>query len=505
MAYGNPSCFIFPCKKGDGDCPICNRPSHFNTDDGETNGIVNTIPTYQRYVASPGIFHTGGWDDHNLHPVTRQSTLIYSTPEVVFFDDLETVFIARVYDADGTTVIAENILTNISSNTTVTNQGITVQISDFGNINGDTSDARQGRIRVTFDLTQIVPNSGRVTLYMEHQTDITTTKQQELFYDSESNTATLSGVSIQENTANRIINWLSGVKFYSLNSPFIVDIADIDYLNGDSYPYIQTQVFGSLFGLPQLDLAGENGDLTGWNNAFDDIDDSYHNENWRITATDYCYSGDGSVQAHTVDWNNGSDVDSNHMFINVNTWGQESTALEEYFVDEAWRKTSTWTDWDSTQDLRTYDDNNGAQVICHHVQVPDTDYSNYYPQTNPDYSSYNGNVYRRIFVDVENKVRTTAFLSISGFTLDDLINNRIELWFFIPGKWTSECYAHTAEEYNFSTFQGDNDPIRVNDSTSDTIHISFGTLGLDENHNEIQMRMVINDANIKPSQIVVSW
>jgi len=484
---------------GGGGCP-CPYPSHFNTTDGTTNGDVSSVPTYNRYISTPGLFNTGGWDDGNTHPTTHSNSVSYNTPEPVRFETQDTDFIVTVYDADGSTILEQTQVVDINADTTVSNGGVTVQISSFTT----SSDQWEAMVSISVSLSTIIPNSGRVTVLMEHiNPSGTYSKQQEFFYDSTSHTATLSGVTITENTASRIINFLSGVQFYSLGSPFVVDIADIDYLNSESYPFTQVQVRGSDFGLPQLNLRGS--DLNGWTNDWDDVDDTYHNDSWSITSANFCHEGDASCNANTVDWSNGSIVDSNHQNILVNTWSQQSDELSEFFRDEVFRQTSTYGSWDSTQNLTTYDHQNHAQVICGRVQVPDTDYSGYNPLSNPDYSSYNGNEYYRTFTDVNNNTRTTAYLTIAGFTVDDLINNRIELWFFIPGKWASECFAHGTDVYNFSTFNGDNDPIRVSDSTSGVVHISFGTLGLDSSNNELRMRMVINDPSIKPAQILVGW
>ncbi len=494
-------CFVLPCKGGGsgGGCP-CPYPSHIFTTDGTTNGLVANTPISNRYVAHPGVFNTGGWDDNLTHPTTRTGTIHYAPPEVILFDELTSDFRVTVFDADGITVLAQNLLTGINGNTSQTLQGITIQVTSFA----ASGDKWEGIISTSIDLTAIVPNSGRVTVQLEHIGTFTFTKTQEFFYDSEPNTAVLTGVNIQENSATRITNYLSGVQFYSLNSPFIIDISDIDYLNGDSYPLVQVEVKGPNFGLPQLNLHGSN--LTGWVSDWDDIDDTYHNDNWQITAQPFCRNGDTSCTANTVDWADGPDVDSNHANILINTWTQQSDELSEYFYDEAYRKLSDRTTaWDSTQDLTTYDHLDHAQVICGVVQIPDTDYTTYNPLTNPDYSSYSGKEYYRSFTDTTNSVRGSAWLNIQGFTLDDLIHERIQLFFFIPGRWASECYVHGTAVYNFSTFNGDADPIRVSDSTTNDIHVSFGTLGLDATHNEIQWRLVINDATIKPEQVVLTW
>jgi len=492
--------------------PTPSYPSHYNTNDGTTNGIVTNTGTSTRHVANPGSYDIGDWVAGSEHPTTRSSNVYYNTSEVVLFEDTASSVVAEIYGADGATVLASVTISDIAGNTSASQDGVTVSITNWD----VSSDKYQAKISVSYDLSSIIPDSGRFSIKISHiQTNATYIKSQnDLFYDSEPNTASLTGVHIVESAA-RITRYLSGVQYYDLNSPFTVDIDDIDNLNGTSYPTIQTEVFGAEFGLPQLNLQGS--DLTDWTNDWDDIDDSYHNEDWKITAVNYRYIGDeANISARTEDWSAGALVNSDNMKILIDTWGPQSSELEEYFTDENFRMMSDYaTPWDSTQDLRTYDGGNtGVQVIGGVIKVPSTlsttnnnnaDFSDYNPLSNPDYSSSDGNTYYREFIDVDKQVRGSAWLAISGFTLQDLIDEKILLFIDVPGKFTSECYAHSPEEFNYGEMDGDDDPIRVNDSTDYNIHISFGTYGLDEDHDRFRIRLVIVDDTIEPSSIVVSW
>jgi len=485
--------------------------SHYNTTDGSNNGMVNSIATANRHVSNPGTFDIGPWTAGSVHPTTRSGTLHYNSASEVLFETLTTTILAEVIGADGTTTIASCQIDNPSGNTSNTNQNITIQVSNF-DTNGD---KWKGRINTTINISSIIPSSGKFSVRITHQqpSGNYVKTQSNLFYDSEPNTAVLTGVSITE-SAGRITKFLSGVQYYDLNSPFTVDIADIDYLNGDSYPTTQVEVRGPEYGLPALNLAGT--DLTDWTNDWDDIDDTYHSDDWEITAVNYRFIGDNAnILGRTVDWTTGSDVLSPDSSILIDTWVSQSDELSEYFTDEDYRLMSDYTTpWDSTQSLDAYDDNNGLQIMSGVAKVPSSlsasnnnnaDFSSYNPLPNPDYSSFSGNTYYREFTDVTNSVRTSARLAIQGFTLQNLIDEDVLLFIDIPGKFTSECYAHSPNEFDFGSMDGDNDPIRVDDSTTNDIHISFGTYGLDSTHNVFRIRLVIQDATIEPSSIVVSW
>ncbi|HUT64282.1 MAG TPA: hypothetical protein VMZ04_10045, partial [Anaerolineae bacterium] len=174
-----------------------------------------------------------------------------------------------------------------------------------------------------------------------------------VFYDSEPNSAVLTGVTIAENVA--ATKQLSGVFFYTTGSTFTVDILDLDFLNGSSFPTTQVNIDGSEYGLPTLNLAGT--DLTGWVNDHDDIDDTYQKTDWAISAVNFCnVSLTGNIGARTVDWVNGAYVNSADASIAVDTYADNSSGIVHDFRTEDDRYTSTWTQpWDSTQDLNAYD------------------------------------------------------------------------------------------------------------------------------------------------------
>lgn len=517
-------------------------PSHYSTVDGNTNGTVPDVPTSQRMIAlpsgprgtNPGEYNENSWAIRlTSRSVTRDSTLNYNNSADILLEDELSTLTAELFDADGTTLIATHTVTPINGNSSSSAQGITINVTNYGT----SSDKFKARFAVLFDLGIIIPHSGRCTLKITHSTGgVNYIKAQELFFDSQPNTAVLTGVNIQENNATRIIKYLSGIKYYNLGSPFIIDIADIDYLNGDSYPQNQVHITGTNMGLPAIDLGdGPMGhDLTSWTNDWDDIDDTYHNDNWQITANNFCFVGDGVANANTIDWSNGPLVPSNNYPVLINTWTSQSDELSEYFLDEDYRLMQDFsTSWDSTQSLITYDTgDNSVQTICGRIKVPGSlsatnannpDFSTRNPGPNPDYTGLTGKRYYRKFTDVTNSVRGSFTMDIQGFTLNDLETNKIEIWIQIPGRMNTPCPVHSSSTFNFGTFDADlstgsngphptggsalhyDDAMRVSSSTSNSINVSFGTYGLDATHNSFNMELIINDDSIEPSEIIISW
>lgn len=516
-------------------------PSHYSTVDGNTNGTVPDVATSNRYISlpsaprgsHPGEFNTDTWSsDLIARPCTRDSTLDYNNSQNILLEDELSTLNVEVIDADDATVIHSLLIGPINANSVSSVGGINVNITNYG----PSSDKFQCKISVNIDLGTIVPNSGKVTLRITHNTGGTDyVKGQTLFFDSESNTAVLTGVTIQENNATRVIKYLSGIKFYDLGSPFIIDIADIDYLNGDSHPRNKVLLTATNMGLTSYYLhSGLSNNITGWVNDWDDIDDSHHNDNWQITSNNFCFVGDGVANANTIDWSSGPLVPSNNYPVLINTWTSQSDELSEYFLDEDYRLMQDFsTSWDSTQSLITYDTgDNSVQTICGRIKVPGSlsatnannpDFSTRNPLANPDYTGLTGKRYYRKFTDVTNSVRGSFTMDIQGFTLNDLETNKIEIWIQIPGRMNTPCPVHSSSTFNFGTFDADlstgsngphptggsglhyDDAMRVSSSTANSINVSFGTYGLDATHNSFNMELIINDDSIEPSEIIISW
>ena len=465
---------------------------------------VPNIATSNRNVAAPTTegspYKIGDWIAGTVHPCFNSSSISYNTPVQCRFESATTTVEANLYDADG--IVAQHITAPIGGNIDVTLNGIRIQITGW---------AAEGikykaNIYVTYNLATIIPQGGRISIQIVHHNngaDYQKT-QNDIFYDPNPLSATVNTPIISENTP--AIKYLSGVPYYNLGSTFNVSLSDVDYVNSNSYiAGTLVDIEGNQYGLPSLLLG--SGDLTGWNNFYNDNDDTYLKNDWTINQANFrTITTTAQVRARAKDWTDQAWQNSAYAAVLIDTWGQESTELAEYFTDEAYRRKADDTLWDSTNDLRTTEGSIHAQVIGGILRVPNVDYSIYKPANTRDYTGLtnNKNYYRRI-IDVAGQVRNSCSLYISGFTLDDLVSNRIELWVLIPGKWASWCYAHTPELFNFGTFDGDNDPIRLASSTSSRIDVSFGTIGLDSSHTYFRLRLVIQDATIEPNSIVVGW
>lgn len=222
-----------------------------------------------------------------------------------------------------------------------------------------------------------------------------------VFFDSESNVQTISGVTIAETGGFVVTTQISGVYYYTTGSDFTVNIPDMDYLPADSYPSPVCIIVGTEYGLPTLNLAGT--DLTGWSTDHDATNASYSKTDWAISAVNYCsVNATGNITATVQDWVAGASVPSADSAICVNTYAANSTDTYEDFRTESRRLTSAWAAWDNTQDLTAYDDNLGLQYQCSRLIYPQTNYTTYLPTSGsqPNYSAAAGTrTYFREFRD----------------------------------------------------------------------------------------------------------
>lgn len=494
---------------GGGVVNVTIPPTVFRPFYNQGAATVSSFPTNNWTISTPNLtaFKLGGWVPGTIHPCHNDSTLDLNTPATCgFMDNSTTTIEVNVYDDDGVTLLATHTTAAIVGNLDVTLNNIRIRVTSWG-----PDDIRyQGNIWVNINVGALIPIGGRWSYEIIHHnagTDYTKT-QPDAFFDTNLNAGTISGVTIAETPGFVVTKYLSGVQYYDIGSDFTVDVADIDYANSNSYPNPQVEIHGDEYGLPQLDIF--EADMTGWTLNDDNVDDTYNKTDWEITAVNFrrlpIASDTTNIRGRVMDWTNSPWANSADSKVLIDTYTQESDELSEYFTDEAFRLTSGGVAWDSTQNITVYDGGSNAQVIGGIIKIHDTDFSTYNPLPNPDYSvSPASGKYYRNFTDTFNAVRGSATLDITGFTLADLVASRVEIWIDIPTRFTSPCYVHTASTYNFATFTGNNDPIRLLSSTANSIDITFGALGLTPAQNYFNCHVIINDASIEPSSILVSW
>jgi hypothetical protein len=487
--------------------PTIDFSSNYNSNLKATDALVINPSTTNRNISSPTTegnpFKTGGWNLGIVHPSIKDASINFSTLEENAFEDVLSTITVNVYDPDG--IISTYTSTAISGNFDNTTNNIRIRVTSWAS----EEFKYKGKIIVDVDIASIIPNGGRFYVEIKHNNSVAgvfTYTGQDIFYDNEPNVQTISNVSISNNTLSSN-KWLSGIRYYDKNDSFNIGIGDIDYLNSNTYPNNLVNILSnSLYGIADFWLSSI--DLTNWTNIYNNINASYSSIK-SITEDAFRYIGtSGFITGRVYDWIAGSSSQSINKYICIDTYLNESDVLSEYFIDENFRKTASNNTWVSTNDMTSYDDNLGLMIQNGVIKTRRTDWNVYEPGllTNPDYTGFTGwGTYYRNFTDNQNLVRGSATLTVSGFTLQNLIDEDVKLFVLIPGRWGNWCYVHGANEFDFGTFDGNDDPIRLNSSTTNSIKISFGNLGLNSTYNNFRIRLEIQNTNIQPSSIVVSW
>ena len=355
--------------------------SHFNTTDGTTTGTVgesgftrSTVRISNPQDETTGTpFKTGGWaaTTKPAYNNTTIATNIFTTAQQVTGFSLDNTgdakIVVTVYDADGVSIL-KTFTTSVIFNDGDYDNGdndIKVNISQYAT---DTS-KRKAKVTIQVLMASIFSNNllggrsgGRYHVTAVMTTDTTTDggvsytyTQSDVFWDINNlggypSTPSINGTtSIVESSTpvNVKVKHLSGVEYYIKTSEFMVDVQDIDDLNGntqgrgatDDYNFVAQ---GPDYGLSDLNLEAWNpssGQFNGWTNLYNVQDIDYDKDDWAITANEFRFrNSDASISANVSDpWNVSSNSTSTGKPILIDTFTVTSDKLTEQFNDEAQR------------------------------------------------------------------------------------------------------------------------------------------------------------------------
>lgn len=504
--------------------------SHWNTADGASGNqavgesisrVVARISTPSGGEGSP--FYTNGWSATN-RDASLGSTVIFTTGgQCTGFGGDSTMFV-EVFNADGVSLM--------DSYTTpaITGDGINVSPSSdiVVTISLYAPDGLrfQAHASVAVDMGGIFSNAtlegGRYHVRITHITDSGSDgtgpyiySQSDVFLDTNPTTPAINGaVSIAETVGSILTKHLSGVEHYILNSEFTAGALDIDDLNENTIKIAGNLVWnGAEYGLPTLShspFGTGSGYFTGWTNDHDCVDVDYNITDWAITQSSYRYIGPtGNVSSYPADpWNNGATENTPNANILIDTYGVTSTAIAEYFDDEARREdpasfpgAGTWNSintlgvaeaqiWNS----RLIVPSSSTYVRSDGPNSPNANWTVFKPDlggANPDYSALVAPVdYGRRFTQAPGSIPSFTIVFggtfAAGDALADLIAGNLEIYVYRiagsghtgppPGN-TFPLRVHLP--YNFGlwddgvTIPGSG--IREGSSAGNTINCTFGS------------------------------
>lgn len=416
--------------------------------DQQPNSVVVWIPapnyvenfnssntsTTNRQIPNPnsGDFFYGDWTAGSVHGAVNTTTINYTSGgEFSIFNNTSTVLTATLKYWDDNSSAAPTLTAShsvtLTGNSNTSASGITIAITNFDTDN----DRYKAEASITFNLSTIIPTSGRFSIELEHNNleGIYTFNQDDIFYDADgsSSSATIGGASMSENTA--VIRYRSGVELYDNSTIFDVQAYNMDNMNQYSYPT------GTQLELDYTNMANTStpdfseGDFTGWI-ANDNVQDlslettvTFNQNNQSVpgfqnnTTNNLNTSNVSRVNAEIFDWGSVTSVNSPNYTLLIDTIAIASSDYDrntEMFETESERLAISTISADASADdvtnatvpapTDTYtkgNDNaglgegilddltltNDLQQLWGRLIFPQHDFTTYQPTNTVDYSS----------------------------------------------------------------------------------------------------------------------
>jgi hypothetical protein len=449
--------------------------SHFNTTDGNTNGIVSrSLSTSTVRISTPtsegNPFETGGWAGTNQLSTTSTTPTFTTGGLVTGFGTFsgDARIIVDVFRADGVATFSTYTTPTLYQNATHTNSaGITVTIGSYAlDDSGFPSiytTKYKATVSVSVNMATIFAayslDGGRYHVRIKFITDTLTdggstytATSSSVFYDTNLSTPSIGGsTTIIESTnpPNILTKHISGVEYYITGSQFEITTTGINNLNQNTQGFgsgtsKNFTITGTNYNLPTYNLQAWSpsvGTFNGWSNIYTLTGVTFSYTSWAISSSStFRYRGSGAV-ANSQDfdpWGSGSAANSTGASILIDQVSDNSTRLGESFTGETERLvkgSSTFSAWDSTVTLSTGISNQtgtgpfcDACVVGGYLVRPDKYFlsaglstlqpnlSSYKPDkngTNPDYS---GSGYQTI-ATYHRRFYTSSGLNIPSFTM----------------------------------------------------------------------------------------
>ena len=374
--------------------PAAVYASHFNTTDGNTNGITNrTLSTSIVRISTPTPsegtpFETGGWAGTNQAATTTTTPIFQTSGLVTGFSGTasgDSLIIVDVYRANGTATFSTYTTPVLYQNGTHTDSaGISVTIGSYAvDDSGFPSiytTKYKATVSVSVNMATIFTanglDGGRYHVRVRHITDtltdggnIYTYTSSDVFYDTNPNTPSIDGTTtiIESTTPGNIITkHISGVEYYVTGSQFELTATGVNNLNKNTQGYSSGfsrnfTITAPNYNLPTTNLQAWSpsvGTFIGWLNNYNNTGVTYSYTNWAISSSStYRYRGAGAI-ATSQDfdpWGNGVVSNSSVHSVLIDQVSDGSTRLGDSFNGEGERlfRGSSYTTWDSTLTLST--------------------------------------------------------------------------------------------------------------------------------------------------------
>ena len=473
-------------------------------------GDINWSNTFTTGKVSGGVTLNGYVTAGSTATITRDTTLNGSTPDPS----------TRWHKAD------EGVLRFYLNGSEVDNFDLASHFNESeraGNQSYPPASSTGGYITVTFvgwhnnfplwqrgnaDITVASLSVGDYQMQLGHDIDNDGTSEETtnpftVFIDAETGRPGMaSGPTVTEDVPQ--LKYLSGIRFYGANSTFKVSAQSDNKLF--EYTYVDNPIVFSMPGMNDVAVAITDAAVSGVSNP------PVYNE--QMTITDKVVtldaanvSSDNALMTATPrdPWGNGTSatesLTANRL---VNTYGNVSTDLIEYFQDENHRLPTTFNfddtaativgNWDSTQLLT----NGNAQVFNGRLVFPTINFTTGYlpaQDTGADYSTFSGDqVYYRAMKQ-DGTPHNSGTLVIGGISWSDMGTN-VDIYIKLPGQ---TGWLNLSQDYNAATFTGaDGDGCMTGHSESGGrlyINWTSGTFSTADSGYRYYVKIVLHNSN----------
>ena len=244
-----------------------------------------------------------------------------------------------------------------------------------------------------------------------------------LFFDSQSQTFVIAGVTAVLNTP--VTKRISGVYYLTLLSTFDFGISTANFPNTETRPLALITASLAAFGVtPNLSLTSAA--LTGWTNAYDNINDSWSGTRTINVASVRNCGGNITFTATPQDWVAGTPVSATALAVLLDTYPDNATngslSITEDFNGESQRVSSAGIPWNSALFIGVGD----LLVHCSEVKRQQIDFTTFLPHNgttiiNPDYSASGAATqYFYRFYTTNGTTRSGGIFTFSGVLEGDL-------------------------------------------------------------------------------------
>jgi len=348
--------------------------SHFNTQDGTTDGRVNdsgaNIQT--RFISSPTAegnpYNTGGWAGTNRLASNSSGINLFSVQQITAVNG--STFEIQVLNPDSSVLQTYTTPAINGAGTFESGEGGLSHISVFvTNYEADSSGKFKANISITVRYPLILTanglEGGRFNIiitqtvtdgtgpYVFNMATNGGLSPGEFFYDSDLLDGSASGISIAENVGQLAVKHLSGIEYYIIGNVFTFTTADIDNFNrntvltASSFRIIDNSTFG-FSNINQSPITGGVGasNFTGWTSQYDVQNVSYSNNSVTINRGNFRFFGNSATASTRINHSWDGDFSlfaSASASILVDTYGTTSTDLTDNFNDEARRLQEDYT------------------------------------------------------------------------------------------------------------------------------------------------------------------